>query len=185
MPILIAAVAVVGSLCLLDLLLTFGVIRRLREHTALLTTVAPGEAPAAIGLPAGELPAAFSSVTTDGEPVSGTSGLRVVAFFSSRCSFCPERVPPFADYLNAHRIGRDSVLAISVGSGDAPAPYLSGLAQAAQICVEPEGGDICGAFKVGAFPAFVLLDADGAVAVSGHDPAALPGPAALPEPATV
>ena len=37
MPILIAAVVVVGCLCLLDLLLTFGVIRRLREHTSMLT----------------------------------------------------------------------------------------------------------------------------------------------------
>ena len=36
MPIVIAAVTIVGVLCVLDLLLTFGVIRRLREHTAML-----------------------------------------------------------------------------------------------------------------------------------------------------
>ena len=42
MPILIAAVVVVGGLCLLDLLLTFGVIRRLREHTSMLTGAGGG-----------------------------------------------------------------------------------------------------------------------------------------------
>jgi hypothetical protein len=60
-----------------------------------------------------------------------------------------------------------------------PAPYLLGLTGAAKICVEEEDGDIGGAFKVSAYPAFVLLDADGAVAVSGHDPAALPEPATV------
>lgn len=178
MPILIAAVTLVGCLCLLDLLLTFGVIRRLREHNALLSTAGLG-APEPVGLSAGELPAAFSSVTTDGETVSGTSGLRIVAFFSSRCSVCPEKAPPFADYLNAHGIRRDSVLAVSVGPGDVPAPYLCGLTGAAKICVEEEDGNIAGAFKVSAYPAFVLLDADGAVAMSGHDPAALPEPATV------
>ena len=33
MAILGAAIVVMGLLCLIDLLLTFGVIRRLREHT--------------------------------------------------------------------------------------------------------------------------------------------------------
>ena len=178
MPILIAAVTLVGCLCLLDLLLTFGVIRRLREHTALLSGGGPG-APEPVGLLAGEPPAAFTALTTDGEPVRGPSGLRIVAFFSSRCSACPEKVPPFADYLNAHGIGPDSVLAVSVGPGDTPAPFMRGLAGAAKVCVEEEDGDIGGAFKVRAYPAFVLLDADGAVAVSGHDPAALPEPAAV------
>jgi len=37
MAILSAAIVVVGLLCLADLLLTFGVIRRLREHTEQLT----------------------------------------------------------------------------------------------------------------------------------------------------
>lgn len=45
-PVLIAAVILAGAVCLTDLLLTFGAIRRLREHTVML-----GEARGA-GLPA-------------------------------------------------------------------------------------------------------------------------------------
>jgi hypothetical protein len=180
MPIVIAAVAVVGGLCLLDLLLTFGVIRRLREHTDMLTALnaAGGPARLALGLSAGDFPGAFSAVTTDGVPVNGAAGLRVVAFFS-RCSICPERVPPFADYLRAHDFGRDSVLAVSVGPGSTPQAYLSELAPVARICVEPEDGEIARAFKVPGFPSFFLLDPDGSVAGNGYDPAALPEPATV------
>jgi thiol-disulfide isomerase/thioredoxin len=180
MPILIAAVAAVGGLCLLDLLLTFGVIRRLREHTSMLTGAgARGSEPPAIGLAAGKPPGLFSAVTTSGEEVTGVAGLRVVAFFSSWCSTCPERVPPFVEYLSEHRIGRDSVLAVVAADNSTPAPYLEQLAEVALACVEPTGGEIATAFQVKGFPAFFLLDADGVVAVNGYDPATLPEPATV------
>lgn len=175
MPILIAAVIAVGGLCLLDLLLTFGVIRRLREHTDILSN-GPGAASSVTSLEPGQSPAAFAAVTTSGEPVTG-AGLRVAAFFSSSCSACPERVAPFLAYLSRHRISQDSVLVVVSQDDDAPAPYLDQLAEAAQACTEPEGGEIAKAFGVTGFPAFCLLDADGAVLASGYDPAALPEPA--------
>ncbi len=175
MPILTAAVVVVGGLCLLDLLLTFGVIRRLREHTSMLTA-ARGQTEPTVGLPVGKLPGAFTALTISGEVMTGTAGLRVVAFFSSWCSACPERVPPFVEYLSRHRIGRDSVLAVVAGDASTPPPYLDRLAEVAQACVEPNDGEITKAFEVTGFPAFCLLDADGAVAASGYDPAALPEP---------
>jgi hypothetical protein len=173
MPILIAAIVAVGALCLLDLLLTFGVIRRLREHTSMLAgTVDSGM----IGVSPGASPGAFSAVTTSGEPVTGTAGLRLAAFLSSSCSACPERVPPFLDYLSTHRIARDSVLAVVAAEGSTPVPYLDRLAEAARTCVEPYDSEIIKAFKVSGFPAFFLLDVDGAVSASGWDPAALPEP---------
>jgi hypothetical protein len=175
---MIAAVAVVGGLCLLDLLLTFGVIRRLREHTSMLTA-AGGPADPPLGLSAGEFPAAFSAVNADGEPVSGAAGLRLVAFFAAWCSVCPERVPPFMEYLASHHIARDSVLVVVADGDSAPPPYLAELAPVARICVEPGDGEIMRAFKVAGFPAFFLLDANGAVALSGYDPAALPEPATV------
>lgn len=176
MPIMIAAVTVVGVACLLDLLLTFGVIRRLREHTEMLTGPGGAAKPPA-GLSAGELPGAFAAVTTDGVPVPGTTGLRVVAFFASWCTVCPGRVPPFADYLRAHGVNRDSVLVVSVGPDDAPPPHLAELADLAQVCAERDNGEIAKAFKVTGFPTLYLLDAGGAVVMNDHDPAALPAPA--------
>jgi len=173
---MIAAVSVVGCLCLVDLLLTFGVIRRLREHTTMLTAQERLAEPP-LGVSAGELPAGFSAVTTDGEPVSGPAGLRMVAFLASWCSICPERVPSLVEYLGSHRVARDGVLAVVVdGDSEAP-PYLAQLADVARVCVEPSDGEVGKAFKVAGFPAFFLLDADGAVMASGYDPAGLPVPA--------
>lgn len=177
MPILITAVVVVGCLCLLDLLLTFGVIRRLREHTSMLTGT--GSEPPPIGLATGGAPGTFSAVATSGEEVSGTAGLEMVAFFSSWCSICPERVPPFVEYLSRHHIGRNSVLAVVAADSGTTPPYLDRLAAAALVCVEPTGGEIATAFQVKGFPAFFLLDVDGVVAVNGYDPATLPEPAAV------
>lgn len=176
MPIVIAALVLVGGLCLLDLLLTFGVIRRLREQTEMLARRSSGQQ--APGLSAGQAPGPFSAVTTTGEPVSDAASLRLVAFFST-CPICPERVPPFAAYIRDHRVSRDSVLAVSVGSGSDPQPYLAELAPLAQICVEPEDGAIRRAFEVTGFPWFFLLDADGVVIASGYDPASLPEPATV------
>ena len=177
MPVLIAAVVVVGGLCLLDLLLTFGVIRRLREHTSMLA--ARGETNPPVGLAEGLSPGAFTASTISGEVVAGTTGLRVVAFFSPWCKSCPERVPPFLEYLSSHRIGRDSVLAVVASDDGTSPPFQDQLVEVAQTCVEPHEGEIVKAFEVAGFPAFFLLDADGVVAASGFDPATLPEPAAV------
>jgi len=178
MPILIAAVVVVGALCLLDLLLTFGVILRLKEHTAMLAERGrSGAGPDVIGLAEGESPAAFSATTLDGRLLDDGAALRVVGFFSARCSICPERVPPLLEYLAAHHIDRASTLAVVVGDEAQPPPYLESLAEFAQICMEQEDGEIAKAFKVAGYPAFCLLGADGTVLASGYDPAELPEPA--------
>jgi hypothetical protein len=173
MAIIIAAVVLVGALGLLNLLLAFGIIRRLREHTSMLVEARPRTA--AIGLSPGEVPGAFSAVATDGGVVDNRMALRVVGFFSTSCEICAKRVPSFADYLRTHGIERENVLAV-IGAGDEPPPYLGALAEVARVCVEREDGGIASAFKVGGFPAFCLLDATGAVAGSGSRPAALPEP---------
>lgn len=179
MPVLIAAVAIVGFLCALDLLLTFGVIRRLREHTAMLSEPRR-EAGVPQGLSPGERPAEFAAIATDGTRVTGPAGLRVVALLAAWCSACPETVPPFLDYLSGNLIARESVLAVVVDGEGEPPPYLARLAAVAQVSFEPSDGALSTAFKVDGFPTFVLLDADGAVRASGWDPAELPAPAVLP-----
>ena len=185
MPALIAAVAIVGALCLLDLLLTFGVIRRLREHSEMLARSQAGGGAAgsgAIGLGAGQAPAAFTATATDGGEgvaVPGPSGLTVVAFFSPKCPVCPERAPAFIDYVTAHAVGRAEVLAVIAGQSDEPVPYLADLAAVARISTEPNDGTVGRAFAVRGFPAFFLLDAGGTVLWSGYDPTALPAPAAV------
>jgi hypothetical protein len=177
MSILATAVVIVGALCLTNLVLVFGIIRRLREHTALLSERSHAEVPVT-GLGTGDTPPAFTVVTTEGGMVAGPAGLRLVAFFSSSCSLCPKRVPVFADYVRENRLGRDDVLAVILGDADEPVPYLDQLETVAQTRREPENGELALAFQVSGYPAFCLLDADGAVLASGYDPATLPAPVA-------
>lgn len=177
MAILAAAVTILGVLCLLNLLLTFGVIRRLREHTELLSRSAVPDVPV-LGLSPGERVAAFSALTRDGELLTGSGGLRVVGFFSSGCSACPEQVGPFAEYVATTRVARESVLSVVLADDDALPPYADRLSEAGLVCVAGHDSEVAAAFKVSGFPAFGLLDDDGALVSASYDPAKLPLPSA-------
>lgn len=175
MPVLVAAVGLTAALCLVNLLLTFGVVRRLREHGQMLSE--PRTPPEVTGLLPGESPGAFTAVSAAGKQLSDATGVRIAAFFSTTCSVCPERVEPFISYVSAHGLGREDVLAVIVGNGqpDGPTTYADQLAPVATVCTEPgEGGGVSTAFKVIGFPAFCLLDGGGLLTASGYDPAMLP-----------
>jgi len=177
MAILVAAIGLVGLLCLADLLLTFGVIRRLREHTEQLAGLRGQDAPVS-GLPHGATPEPFTALTASGERLDGPAGLRVVAFFAAGCSACPERVPAFLDYLRVNEVTRDAVLVVITSSQPEPVSYQERLAEAAPVCVEPHDGEVTAAFNVRAFPAFCVLDGAGSVRAFSHEPPALPALAA-------
>jgi hypothetical protein len=179
MAVIYACLGIVGALCVLDLLMTFAVIRRLREHTELLGSNDAFDLPV-VSLAVGQIPEAGPQVTLSGEPLSGLTGFRMVGFFSSSCPICPERVAPFAAYATDHRLARDSVLAVIVRSDDEMPSYLDQLTAVAHVCAEGHRGQLGQAFGVKAFPAFCLLDGNGAVVASGFDPATLPVPVAVP-----
>ena len=173
MAILVAAIGLVGLLCLADLLLTFGVIRRLREHTEQLAGLRGQDVPVS-GLPYGATPEPFTALTASGERLHGPDGLRVVAFFAAGCSACPERVPAFLDYLRVNEVTRDAMLAVITSSQPEPVSYQESLAEVAPVCVEPHDSGIATTFSVRAFPSFCVLDGAGSVVAFSHDLAALP-----------
>jgi hypothetical protein len=173
---LACAVVVVGALCLVDLLLTFGVVRRLREHAALLAGIQSSAVPGS-GLSDGDKPEPFTATDAEGIAVHGPAGLGVVAFFSTTCPVCPLRAPAFVEYVRAHHPARDPVLAVITGDAGASVPYLADLMKVARVCFEPAGGPVSQGFALKAVPAFFVLDEDGTVLTSHHDPAALPVPA--------
>jgi hypothetical protein len=178
MPVLFAAVIIVGLLCLLDLVLTFGVIRRLREHTEYLQTRQLLDAPAVVNLRAGRVPEPFTTVAEDGAAITGPAGLRLAGFFSSTCPACPTRVGPFIEYVRANQIARDDVLATLVVAADTPPPpYLPLLAEVARVTVQTDGSQVIKSFGVVGYPAFCLLDADGAMVASGFNLDTLPATA--------
>lgn len=170
MEILTAAVVIVGVLCLLDLVLTLGVVRRLREHNALLVAGARGPSAAITALQVGQKPGAFSVTTVDGPRVSGPAGLRLVAFFSTHCSACPERVPPLVEYLASNAISRESVLTVIEGGEFSLPAYFSGLSAVSQVCAGSDGDLVFAAFQASGYPAFCLLNGDGTLVASGIHP---------------
>ena len=168
MPFVIAAVALVGVVCVLNLVLTVGVIKRLREHTALLSQTDAHAAPA---IRVGDEVAAFATTTVGGEPVSRDqlAGETLVGFFTPGCGPCEKRLPEFVAYARTLPGGRDRVLATVVASDPAEAAgYVADLSPVAKVMVEDSAGVVTRAFRATAYPTVLLVapDPDGRVVVT-------------------
>ena len=184
MVVLTAAVVLVGALCLLDLLLTLGVTRRLREHATRLEQLAhhgahddivTDDAAAAGSLPAPGTPVGpFSATTVDGEPVSadGLADHTVVIFLAPECAACRDKVPGLVSWAAGH--GRERTLVIVDGQGMDPADMVGPLEPVARVVVvETVERSLFDAFGVNAFPSFCVV-ADGRVVAASLDFARLP-----------
>ena len=167
MSYLIAAVVIVGVLCVLNLLLVYGVIRRLREHSELLAQ-GPPAVPDLMARP-GAVVGAFTATTVDGDEVvaddlgPGT----LVGFFSPSCPACAHQLPKFLDAASAHPGGQDRVLAVVIGGREDAAEQVAALSARARVVVAPPGAEIENAFEVKGYPAFALLGEDRVVTASG------------------
>lgn len=175
---LIALVVLAGAICVLNLLLTVGVIRRLRQHTDKLANLSTlGGPPVHIMIGEGEQAGEFAATTTDGEPLSRDllSGQTLVGVLSPDCSACKERLPEFVARAETFPGGRGQVLAVLAGEPERVELYREQLAPVARVVIEPPmEGPVATALKVQGWPAFAVLDADGTVVTSGLDLGALP-----------
>jgi hypothetical protein len=181
MPVVAALAFLALAVCLLDLVLTLGVVRRLRRHTELISNLSSGGwRPGAI-LAAGETAGPFEAVATTGERVSrdGLSGRTLVGAFAPQCSACEEKLPAFVDIAKTFSGGRDQVIAVVVGSENEAETYRERLEPVARVVVEPPAtGEIGTALALNAFPAFGVLDESGTVVGDGVEldrPAATAG----------
>ncbi|MEV0385478.1 hypothetical protein [Nonomuraea sp. NPDC050643] len=177
MSYLIAVVALVGALCVVDLVLTLGVVRRLREHTKLLDALYEavdlmGGPPAAGGrLGVGDVAGDFEVTTADGARLTrdllpeGT----VVAFLSPDCRGCHERLPAFASWAAGQN--RSRVLAVVDDRAGDPTEMIATLRPVAQVIVD---GAMSGAFGVQAYPTFLQVAAGGRLLASAPEISRLP-----------
>ncbi|MFE9355094.1 TlpA family protein disulfide reductase [Streptomyces olivaceoviridis] len=179
MSYLIAAVVLVGALCMLDLLLTVGLIRRLRAQQAPRTS-ADGLADEGM-LPPGAIVGAFETRTVDDRPLhsrdldTGT----VVVFLSPGCPPCHAQLPQVVAALGA--AATDGAVAVVAGGRDGDAEteqMLKELRPVARVVHEPVTGPITEAFAARAFPVMCRVRTAGDVlvveAVGEH---VLPAPA--------
>jgi thiol-disulfide isomerase/thioredoxin len=149
---LVAAVVLVWMMCVLNLLLIAGVIRRLRAPNTLL--------PSRPNLGAARFPAvgakvgAFVATTVDGERLSNESLVdgSLVAFFSSGCPPCHEMLPEFIGFAALEPKGRDQVVTVVVAEGRDRDEMVSQLRRVARVLVEVHSGAVHEAFGVRAYP---------------------------------
>ncbi|MEU7877260.1 TlpA disulfide reductase family protein [Microbispora bryophytorum] len=167
MPFLTALVLGVGVLCLIDLVLTVGVIRRLRAHEEMLSA-RPAVSPSIV-LPPGAKIGGFSAVSTDGVPVSGETLTEpvLVGVFSPDCPACHDRLPQFAERARSFPGGRGNVLAVLVGAEEEVADELRTLEPVALVLIEEYGTGLTKALQVKGFPSLALVDEHGKVVASG------------------
>jgi hypothetical protein len=174
MTVLTVAVAFVGVLCLLDLVLTLGVVRRLRDHSERLAALqAPPDETAIAGQ--GDHIAPFTASTVDDETVSAADLVEptLVAFFSPDCPACEQQLPKFVTYARAFPGGPGRTL-IVITSRTGGAKYHTALAGLGRIVTEAElTGDVQKAFSTRGYPAFLVV-VDGVVAQSSHAVGDLP-----------
>jgi peroxiredoxin len=173
MPYLTAAVVLVGALCLVDLILSLGVVRRLRAHSSLIEHILTRDMDRTPIRRAGERVDAFSAVTSGGglvtrETLTESAGSVLVGFFSPDCDTCRERLPEFV-----RKAGRwEETIAVVVGE-KAEAMELAdsfGLREAARVVLEsPKDAAMADAFGVRAFPSVCVVDGTGLVLSSDAD----------------
>ncbi|MET7302453.1 hypothetical protein [Embleya sp. NPDC005575] len=162
MPYLVAAVVVLALVTAINLLLTLGVIRRLREQP---DRAHGGNAPSGApptALRPGARPEVFTAITTEGEQVSDSDVYGLVGFFSANCTPCHTLAPLFAEH--ARTLGRDRVIAVIA---DTDAELSAILAPVARVIVEDYDGPVQAAFHNTWTPAVYLLGRDQRVVASG------------------
>ncbi|MGX7824649.1 TlpA disulfide reductase family protein [Actinokineospora sp. 24-640] len=167
MTMVYAAVALLGALCLLNLVLTMGIVRRLRDHTDRLVALNglpeentlrdPGS-----GIDPFSAVSATGAVLTRDDLVAPT----LVAFFTPDCPACEEKLPAFLSYAHDFPGGKQRVVAVVAGEAGG-ARYRAALSEVGTVFSEREHGELQKAFGVNAFPAFLVV-VDGLVGQSTH-----------------
>jgi hypothetical protein len=178
MGFVVSGLVVVYLLCIADLLLTFGVIRRLRQYAdefAKLASIQGGQLgpPKSPTVAVGSVPGDFATTTTAGEPLSRAhlqtgDGRTIVAFFSPSCSSCAEQLSEFVRRVPALLVGADRAVAVVVGDASEVSAMVAELAPVARVVVEPWNGPVGAAFGLGGVPAFGLLDSAGVVLATAY-----------------
>ncbi|MGC4895992.1 TlpA disulfide reductase family protein [Micromonospora sp. DT31] len=163
----VAGLILVGTITVLNLLLTFAVIRRLRANAAATASGSGSDFTGAVPA-AGERPDTFVARDLDGAVLDDEANpATLVGFFSTGCEACVEQLPTFVRHAADSPGGRARTVAVVQGDETQADSFLRELTPVARVVLESGSSPVSTAFRIGAFPSWVLLDTDGAVRDSG------------------
>jgi thiol-disulfide isomerase/thioredoxin len=161
MSYLVAAVAVVAAASAVNLLVTFAVLRRLRQHGATLARLTALDDDASSTLQA-----------LVGRPVPDEAGAgpggqrpRLLGFFSPGCPACHEQAPSFARRARLEAGHGGGALAAVCGDADEAGELVAMLGEAAVVLTAPDSDRLAAAIGVSLFPTFLVAER-GAVAAA-------------------
>ncbi|GAA4972443.1 TlpA family protein disulfide reductase [Actinoplanes utahensis] len=165
-----AALVLVGSIALLNLLLTLGLIRRMREQAAALSSLTgPTGGLRPVGsdesmLPAGSTVRPFSTTAIDGTVIDNAWFDRptLVGFFSPGCKPCAELRPRFIEAA-----ARTRALAVIDGTVADDSEYRAALAGGSTVVAGEASTAVVAAFDVQGFPSACLVDENGVITEAG------------------
>lgn len=168
MPFLVALSVLTGLLCLLNLALTVGLVKRVRDHGERLSAMTHPEPVPMLDI--GERVAEFAVVTMDGEHLTRDrlKGGTLVGFFDSQCEVCHDHMPGFIEAAAKLPGGREQALAV-IREGEDVAEMATPLARVARVVLERKRGPVARAFRLRATPAFCRLGEDQVVRVHEYE----------------
>jgi len=167
MAYVVAALTLLGVLCLLNLLLTLALLGRVADYARR----SPSTTSTHVSLlPPGTPTPSFDVTSEDGRPVSqedlkGAPSL--VAFLSPSCAPCHEQIPSLLSYIQEKALSRAHVLGVLQGDRTAAADMLKALAPVATIVFDGDHNALANTFEAWTVPAFYALDVDARVTYSG------------------
>ena len=165
MPILTAAVVVVGVLCVLNLILIDAVIRRLREVSSRIGDN-EGSKLLPVGSEIGQVPAHAAEIK---------QGTKIVAMMSTHCSACMSALEATVGYARDLPGGPADILVAVQGEGGNIEEMTAALGDVTTLVTGEAAAELVTALQGRAFPTFYLLE-DGRIRAAGHTPLALPSP---------
>lgn len=163
MPYIVAVLVLVGTVTLANLVLTLGLVRRMRQYAAVVSGLQPREA-GGTTRPIGTAITPFRATAVDGTVIDERwlDAPTVVGFFSPGCPACKELLPDFVTAAASRR-----ALAV-VEDGNEPAEdYVTALAAVAPVLAGPEAQPAVIAFGVRGYPSVCSVDAHGVVSGVG------------------
>lgn len=168
MSVLAAAVTFAIALGLLNLTLSYGVIRRLRSEKRN-TPALPFPVTDADSL--GTTVQEFSIRAEDGLEISDRTLAEdtVVAFFSPGCGPCAELLPHFVETLTHHRRPAEEVLAVVVPGTEDAGAYTDALSTVATVVTGDQARTVEAAFGVNAYPVVCRVGGAGELTALARD----------------